>query len=153
MGIQDGKSSGEITSGSVSGSSVGLHVAKDGVEPDASGHLDVVRAEVDPLVNLGRLEEGGTHHTSILAHTGDVTSDGIALEKATLSGLHSRDLAHGGDLQELGGLVRLVGGKFGDVDVNAIVLGSDQDLESTEVARLDEKSVGHGEITRQKFKM
>lgn len=71
-------------------------VALDRVDPDAASRLDLIVAEIDPLVDLGLLEVGRAEQVRVRTKASDVASDRARLEDAAVRGLQHRDLAGGG---------------------------------------------------------
>ena len=79
------------------GSKVEGHVAEDGVGPHGGGELELVRGEVNPRVDEGLVDEGDSKELSVGTGTGDIPSNGVALEDHTTAGLENRGLPEGGE--------------------------------------------------------
>jgi hypothetical protein len=91
--------------------------------------------EINPRIDLGGLKERRAVEASVVADSGNISSNGVALENVSRWGLQERGLADGA-LGPDG-----IGVELGDVQLHIIVLGSNDDLESTEVSGVGVESL------------
>lgn len=96
--VQGGQQLGDVSLGGLSGLSVELEVAEDGVNPDTGGGIELGRP-VDPGVNDGSLIRGSSVEDVSLA--GYVLSNGIALEDGSIGAIKGGDLKVGENQREM----------------------------------------------------
>ena len=120
------------------------HVPADGVNPHLRRELDLVVAELQPGVDLGRLlQRAISHQSRVTSDARHVPGDGIGTKegggRGAIGNFQDGCLAGGRGGLNLGGVV------LGDGDVDAGVFGGDERLEGAEVARDGVELVGgHG---------
>ena len=120
------------------------HVPDNWVHPHLRWELDLVIAELQPGIDLGRLlERAVAHQSCVTSDARHVPGDGIGTKegggRGAIGNFQDGCLAGGRGGLNLGGVV------LGDGDVDAGVFGGDERLEGAEVARDGVELVGgHG---------
>ena len=143
VSLKDGQRLGQIALGLVGQSSVERCNAQVRVVPKSGRKLNIVSSEVNPSVDGSRVEESLAEKFGVVSQASHIASDGVGLEQGAL-----RSVKHGHSgqrrlLQESRSQVVSAHGELGDIDLNVVVLGSDQDLESSEVSGVGIQGVGH----------
>ena len=119
------------------GRAVEGHVPDDRVDPERAGQLQLVRAEVDPRVDDGRLVERAAVEVRVAAEPRDVARDGVGLEDRALRRLEHGHLAGRRELCCRLGVYVL------DRDLHAGIFSRNERFEGPEVARVGHQRQSH----------